>query len=386
MARMTRRLAMATLALGTLGAGAADLANTPAGKDVYDVSRLAAAVACPDCLHFTPTGMCFFLVCTPFGCEIETSIRVGHFNPDVVVSSYNGLTHAKDKNPYAGGPLGGMPWKEMRSILSDMELAVGSAALKLLGKVPKNIASGGTAAVGATPGLAVKEQAAHTDFMFREVNIVGNPAATLMGSAACPSEVTAFRPYYLSSLDAAAWRWTLPEIFYPQSWIPGLREVAQSFPLNTWGQIYPRAGWGTQTDPVKHAAVAAQRAADVVTRSGQPHVYTRLGSGSNMMQYKHASRVEEWTPGVFKEDSYQMGRWQMISPKLKKTCTLFGRNDTVSTNSWGGGRVAGNGGYSWVLWRPYQCCETKGAFIGTFPVPVDANYPPKTIQKYPPGG
>jgi integrating conjugative element protein (TIGR03756 family) len=374
-----------SLALTLNGAKAFDVGVAPIGKDVYDTSQLVKAAVCPDCIQVAPAGICFFLVCTPFGCDIETSLRIGHYNPDVVVSAYNGLTHARDRDPISGFLLGGMPWKEMRAVLSDVELEVGSVALKVLGQVPKSLASGGTAAVGATPAMAVKEQAAHTDFMFREVNIVGNPVASVVGSVggmACPSEVTAFRPYYLSSLDAVAWRWQIPEIVYPQSWVPGWREVAESWPLNTWGQIYPRSGFGTQTDPVKQAAVAAQRAADVTTRRGQPHIYTVLGSGSDRYRYTHQSNQEVWTPGALKEDSVHFGRWQMVSPKLGKHCTLFGRNDTISVTGWGGGKVAGNGSYSWILWRPYQCCETKGAFIGTLP-PPDTSYPPKGLPKYP---
>jgi len=385
----SRRLLLAMLAFGlSQPAQGFDIGTVKTGQDVYGLSQLVSAISCLQCIQPRPVGVCFFLVCTPYGCEIETSVRIGHFNPDVVVSAYNGLTRARDKNPISGTVLGGMPWKEMRSLLSDMELSLGSAALKSLGPVPNSIASGGTAATGATPGLAVKEQAAHTDLMFREVNIVGNPVASVMGSIggyACPSEVTAFRPYFLSSLDATAWRWQIPELAYPQSWIPGVREVAQSFPLNTWGQIYPRSGFGTQTDPAKHAAVTAQRAIDVTTRSGGFHVHSTLGSGQEQMKYAHKEDKEVWTPGVAKEDSYHMGWWQMISPVAGKQCTLFGRNDTTATNSWGGGRVAGNGSYSWIFWRPYQCCDTKGSFIATFP-PADSSFPPRGLSKYPKGG
>jgi hypothetical protein len=74
------------------------------------------------------------------------------------------------------------------------------------------------------------------------------------------------------------WRWHVPEEVYPQTWIPGIREIGH-FPLNTWGSTYPRGGTATQADEAKMAAVIAQRSADIVTRKNQPHVYLALGEG-----------------------------------------------------------------------------------------------------------
>ena len=65
-------------------------------------------------------------------------------------------------------------------------------------------------------------------------------------------------------MDALAWRQEVPEIFYPASLIPGLRELGQ-WPLHTWGGVYPRTGWTTQAEEPKAAAINAQRAGDIVT-------------------------------------------------------------------------------------------------------------------------
>lgn len=43
----------------------------------------------PSCLAYQITGVCFFLKCKISGCSIETSIRVSHYVPDAVVSTYN---------------------------------------------------------------------------------------------------------------------------------------------------------------------------------------------------------------------------------------------------------------------------------------------------------
>jgi hypothetical protein len=51
-----------------------------------------------------------------------------------------------------------------------------------------------------------------------------------------------------------------------------------------------------------------------------------------------------WSPGALKENDAGNGYWQMVSPKLEKSCSVFGEN----------------GNYAWTLWRPYRCCEIKG--------------------------
>ncbi|MEZ5573749.1 MAG: TraU family protein [Halioglobus sp.] len=50
-----------------------------------------------------PVGICFWLRCSPSGCSVRTSLKVGHYQPDAVVSSYN--------------ELGGNPWVEIRNSL-----------------------------------------------------------------------------------------------------------------------------------------------------------------------------------------------------------------------------------------------------------------------------
>ena len=43
------------------------------------------------CMRWMPVGMCFWLRCSIYECDVETSIKVGHYQPDAVVSSYNGI-------------------------------------------------------------------------------------------------------------------------------------------------------------------------------------------------------------------------------------------------------------------------------------------------------
>ena len=41
------------------------------------------------CMQWMPIGTCFWLRCSVSGCSVRTSIKVGHYNPDLVVSTYN---------------------------------------------------------------------------------------------------------------------------------------------------------------------------------------------------------------------------------------------------------------------------------------------------------
>jgi hypothetical protein len=54
-------------------------------------------------MRWMPVGVCFWLRCSGTGCSVRTSLKVGHYNPDLVVSVYN--------------ELGGNPWAEIRATL-----------------------------------------------------------------------------------------------------------------------------------------------------------------------------------------------------------------------------------------------------------------------------
>ena len=161
--------------------------------------------AAPACMRWMPVGLCFWLRCSWSGCSVETSLKVGHFNPDLVVSAYN--------------ELGGNPWVEIRATLG---LAQQAAATGLLGALlPVPLDSAGNRTEGST-------SRDHQNLVFRETDAIGHPMSTLAGVTAgvgllCQSQTTPFLPYFQSGLDALSWRQEVPEIFYPASWIPGLR-------------------------------------------------------------------------------------------------------------------------------------------------------------------
>jgi integrating conjugative element protein (TIGR03756 family) len=292
----------------------------------------SAALAC---MQWRPVGLCFWLDCDFLGCTVNSSVKVGHYNPDLVVSAYN--------------TLGGNPWMEMRATLGAAQRV---AAQGLLGRLlPVPVDSAGNRTEGTQNRLD------HRNLLFRETDAIGHPlrvlpAVTGTNGLFCPSQARPLVPYFQSGLDALAWRLEVPEMLYPASLIPGLREVGR-WPLYTWGGVYPRTGWTTQAEEPKGAAINAQRAGDIVTRRGQPHVYVPLRGPSTRNQ-----RV--WPPGPLVEGNARTGTWQMLAPRAENSCAVFGTNDLFSASGWGGGRVDPGGDYAWTLWRPYQCCQREG--------------------------
>lgn len=287
------------------------------------------------CMQWMPIGVCFWLLCSTYSCEVKTSIKVGHYNPDLVVSVYN--------------ELGENPWGDMRSVLGAAQKTAASGLLGSLMNVP--VDSAGNRTEGSPEGQD------HKNLLYRETDAIGHPLSSLKNVVAgtgllCESETTAFFPYYQSGLDAFVWRYGVPEMFYPASLIPGLREVG-TWPLQTWGGVYPRTGWTTQAEEPKAAAINAQRAGDIVTRTRQAHLYIPI-TGSL------ASGLKVWPPGPLNEKDPSTGTWQMLVPKPESTCGVFGENDLATISGWGGGKVDPEGDYVWNLWRPYKCCQPKG--------------------------
>ena len=164
----------------------------------------------------------------------------------------------------------------MRTTLGAAQKDIAGGILGRLLRVPVDSAGNRTEGSGNTRD--------HKNMIYRETDAIGHPVPTLFGllgfgGLLCPSATTAFFPYYQSGIDALAWRTEIPEIFYGASVIPGLREIG-NWPVNTWGSVHPRTGWTVQAEEPKAAAINAQRAGDIVTRGGQPHLYRYVRGGT----------------------------------------------------------------------------------------------------------
>ncbi|MDR1936224.1 MAG: TIGR03756 family integrating conjugative element protein, partial [Candidatus Accumulibacter sp.] len=276
-----------------------------------------ASALSPDCLEYRVVGLCYWLYCSLSGCRIRTSVKVRHYVPDAVVSSYANT--------------GENPWLEVRvmSLPNPTAQAGGDGTTNHEGE--NNLAK------------------------FKNADVIGHPAGVAFSQFAgafgyrCEGAGTAFMPYLLSTLDTVAWRYNVPEAVYPEALIPGLREIGARMGLNLWGNVYPRGGFLHQVDDYKAGAVAAQRAGDVVTRRGQIHVYQPLLA---------RSRDGYWPAGELLESDASTGKWQELTPLLSTTCTVFPHAGPLTQ--------AQQGDYAWALWRPYSCCQRRGqVFLGS---------------------
>jgi integrating conjugative element protein (TIGR03756 family) len=282
-----------------------------------NTATIVTSAASPDCLQYRIVGICYWLHCTPTGCVVRTSNKIRHYVPDAVVSSYSNT--------------GQNPWTDVRAMSE-----------------PNATARAG--------GDGVTSHRAENDLAkFKNADVIGHPAGSTFYEFAshsgqtCQGAGTALVPYFLSTLDSLAWRYAIPEMVYPEALTPGLREIGSAAAQVDWGNVYPRNGFLHQTDDYVSGAVVAQRAGDVVTRGGQPHVYQPL------LAEAHDGY---WPAGALIEGDASTGKWQELTPTLSPKCAVF-PNDNAHAQ-------ATQGGYAWALWRPYACCERKGEiFLGS---------------------
>lgn len=318
----------------------------------FNTGDITAKTLNPECIDYCVVGVCFYLMCTPVGCSINTTARIRHYLPDLFVTVYD----EPEENP----------WTEYRETMGSVETGVNEGLIESVTGLGQ---SGGD--------LTPPNNEVNSSIKFKEVSVVGHPYAEVtrerISDYICPSEAEPFNPYYSSTFDYLAWRWGIPDRFTVPSLIPGKREIGDKTVTNpfgnTWGSIYPRQGSLLQIDDAKAAAVIAQRAVDIVTRSGQPHVYDPFensddGESDEDIDEEDAPTMknqggEKSTQGGSNENG---DRWQMFSPKTESTCKPFGNKDA----DWSEGRTDEDRQYAWNYWRRYECCVPGvGVYIGT---------------------
>lgn len=291
---------------------AAAIGGPPQPAHALNTAEIVTSATSTDCLEFEVVGVCVWLTCTPFGCYTNTSVKVGHYIPELVVSSYQ--------------ETGANPWSETAKLS------------------PRNSKSkeGGLASEGRNN--------IHTSMRFKNADAIGHPLPWVVPGIGCRSPATPLLPYFLSVLDPYGWRDTngaSVEKFYPQALTPGLREVRRGA-LNMWGALFPRSGFITQSHDYKAAAVIAQRVADFVTRRGQPHLYTPLTP---------VDREGFWAPGPVREGDEDTHKWQRLTPNRTRSCAVFPDRGPLASFR---GDLTDDGDYAWALWRPYSCCKRRG--------------------------
>ncbi|MCI5764014.1 TIGR03756 family integrating conjugative element protein [Actinobacillus porcinus] len=298
---------------GTMGMLPLTYSGNVAANQINTATILTSS-ASPGCADYKLVGMCYWLFCTKFGCTVRTSVKVHHFIPEMVVSSYNHI--------------GQSPWTEMSWMNQ-----------------------------GAQGGRAQSPIKNYSQYRFKNAEAIGHPGGLFLNMISsmgysCESQTTPFQPYFLSALDYLAWNQGVPEMLYPEALTPGMREVRANGDL--WGNIYPRSGSVTQVHDYKAAGLIAQRVADIVSRSGQLHVYYPATKGNS---------AGYWPPKEVKEGDKKTHKWQMLSPAMSQSCSIFPDGQAADSYS---SKLSEQGNYSWALWRPYACCKRRGqTFLGS---------------------
>ncbi|MGP3220726.1 TIGR03756 family integrating conjugative element protein [Serratia bockelmannii] len=297
-------------------------ASAPATLAALNTAQIVASAVSPSCISWRVSGICYWLFCGFHGCTVRTSVKVTHFIPEAVVSTYNSQ--------------GGNPWREM-SMVSQASDGLESSITGAL----SGVSAGGGNNELKTPGQR------KTNLHFKYADAIGHPATSIIGGSipgySCRSAAMPFVPYFLSTLDSLAWRTGMPESLYPEALVPGQREIGSQAGANMWGNVYPRSGFVTQVDDDKAGAVVAQRVADIITRSGQPHVYQPL-IGQRSEGY--------WPPGSVQENTGTRNhKWQRLSPQLSQSCAVFPDGDHPP---------AADANAAFALWQPYSCCQRRG--------------------------
>ena len=412
------------------------------------------------CLRWRPKGVCFWLKCSWFHCEVQTTIRVEHYTPDVTISTWHDpATH---------------PWRDYGRVIAQRLDGVGQQMIRSAG-------GAGSLVPLDSAGTKTKDDRDTRNFLYRGVDAIGNPvnfvqgaltgdfgtagggpssvpvptpaelaqwftqfpsqvaqqwasvpssytsgqtgyarqqtndwsgmlrlagdaagmagrvvslydtvvgtytaagnvlrlADSLGGNGAggsgtggvgaalggsdfmCPPAIVPFGLAFQSDLDALFWRSMLPlENIYPATWLPGMREVGQGL-LQTWGSVWPRQGMVFQQDPVKGAAVLAQRAGDIISYRAQPHIYTPLQldghSGYRFFGFQ----------GIREHDAAHT-LWQRVFPNPQRSCAIFGADDSLSIVGFGDGQNLDSRGTVWNAWRRQDCCRRPSGGVVIF--------------------
>ena len=279
------------------------------------------------CLNWRWIGNCLWSQCDLLGCEVQSSMKVRHYLPDLLVTVQRSPSN--------------IPWLEMRHALRKSQSSAISSSFRTISSI-RSVGSGGDVAVSGGLGR-------NGDVRFFEANVFGHPLESLPFNAEklfCQSLTRAGKPYYQSALDALAWRFAPLESTHPDSLLPSRRQIGTTV-ANSWGAVFPRSGFVTQQSPAKAAAVIAQRACDIVIGPRRQHVALDLDSPNPYTT----------VPTHLEERDAETGLWQMVSPYVDPTCDLFGTDDP----NWDFGRIDTSRAFIWNLWRPYECCEPRGS-------------------------
>lgn len=320
-------------------------------EGVMDSLEISSATmnAALSCLDWEVRGVCIWMTCVLVACEFDYSIKVKNFVPELTVQAYDRAN--------------GEPWTESQDI---NQISQGDADSSWVTTIIGWIENYDVDDIGIRGGVSTEgSKKQHANLNFKLVDAYGNPAIEAFNELAestgyvCGGTTTMFFPYYISNLDSIAWRWDVPEMFYPQSWLPLIQQwdlgsgstasLGFQSKTNNYGAIYPRHGFMTAQDPLKAAVLSVFRAAHFITRSGEPHLYFSIDEDDEQGY---------WPPDPLDQDDSDTGQWQMLYPDEEDGCRSFPYSSSESAS-----KRSTDGSYIWNFWRAFKCCEQEGAVL-----------------------
>lgn len=424
------RRALATSIAAAAATLAITLAPIPANALTTPGLIVHTATAAVSCLSYQVEGVCFFLRCKIAVCWIETSMKISHYVPDVVISTYNEpLRH---------------PWTDLGTVVAT---AVTGAGSTILGRALDSSAGG------------LDTPSAMTNY--KSADAIGNPAAQLAamvagGGVTLPKsmpvpgvgELARFISHELPNIGRA-WTQVPNEIKNtvaadakkmldaPAELLAGLRtmmkavegvrqvielaETAQqitetvstfqelgrmvsgitggsmlfcpggSSPFNLHMQTELDAPFWRGVLPVEmlypQSWVPGMGELGSGLTSTWGPVYPRTGEVIQSHPVKAsavlASRVASiiyskaqphiYAPVVGESSSHRYFgssrplQWQMLHPNPAGHCVTFGGNDSLSLTTFGDFQTDPADGYSWNLWKHYVCCQSRGRYLFSVP-------------------
>lgn len=328
--KMRTLLAAAVAAAGIGGSGATQADSVTTAEIIT-----ATTSAFFNCADYSLIGTCFWLKCSLSGCSIKTSIKVSHYAPELTFQTYRDA-----ENP---------PWTEMKMAMNAMQADHDGSLIAII----LEAMGSGLGELGGGGGSENNGES-HANMTFTLTDAFGNPvmfATSVISSLGfvCNPKLTPLYPYYISNLDTVAWRFSIPEMFYPESLNPFGHELGSS--SYNWGGYYPRIGHSTNHDVLKESGLIAFRAAHFISRKNQAHVYT------DIVQSKHEGY---WPPGPVTETS---AKWQQIKPKTENSCHTFPLSAGMGPSDGLGAYRDYDGDHVWNFWRKFKCCKDRGKFL-----------------------
>ena len=387
------------------------------------------AAAALSCLSYRVEGVCFFLRCKLAACWIETSVKISHYVPDVVISTYNEpLRH---------------PWADLGTIVATTTNAASSTVFGQLfdssaggldspsamtnfkgadaignpaGMLASMIASGGTVTIPKT--LTVPSVSEIAKFPSQELpniarqwtqvpgEIVNTVASDAKKMLDMPAQLLSSLQTIMRSIEGVRQVMQIADtVSQISAGAAAFQQVGQIISGTTGGSMLLCPGGATlfglhyQSEldapfwrgvlPLEMLYPASWvpglgEIGNGYTQTWGP-TYPRLGEiiqthpvkASAVLAERVASIIyKSAQPHIYTRVTPDSGfvyfggnahQWQMLHPNIWTNCQQFGVNDSLSLTSFGDGETDSADGYSWNLWKHYVCCQRRGAFLYSVP-------------------